>query len=184
MNDKSKIFLSPFLAPLIVAVALITYFSISYLFKFKYGYFDIESTGITDALTYLFYGFTVGIISNYKNDFITTNKLKTYYSLYFLCIVAILREMGVQYWLTTTDTVVTKIRFFTNPNNILHEKIIAGGLMLIVLLVICWLIIKHSKTFIKDLINRKPIPFTILTFITLAIITQIVHKGNRLNSTR
>jgi len=171
-----KILKSPYLAILITTLLLTAYFSISYLFRLKLGHFDIEATGITDALTYLFYGFAVGVISNYKNDFIYTNNLKTYYALYFLCVVAILREMGIQYWLTTTDTVVTKLRFFTNPNNLLHEKIIAGLLMLIVLIIILWIVFKYIKNFLKELLNQKPIPFTIITFIALAIITQIVDR--------
>ena len=65
MNVKN-IILSRQFSVFFVLFALFVYFIISYCFSLKYGFFDIEEVGITEILTYLFYGVGFGIIISYE----------------------------------------------------------------------------------------------------------------------
>ena len=115
---ESKVFNSPYFGGLFLLVGMLLYFSLSYIARGIFGVFDIQDVGATETLTYLFYGFGGGIIFCCAKDFMSdSSKIKTYSAIVFLYIVMIFRDMGAQAWFTTHDTVITKIRFFTNPNN-------------------------------------------------------------------
>ena len=176
MNVKN-IILSRQFSVFFVLFALFAYFIISYCFSLKYGFFDIEEVGITEILTYLFYGVGFGIIISYEQILSKEETRKNFYELIFLWAVALLREMGIQHWLTTHDTVVTKIRFFTNATNPLYEKIIAAFLFFIVIYVLLSLLVRNFKYCIKGLTMKiKPTCITIAVFIILAILTQIADR--------
>ena len=88
----------------------------------------------------------------------------------------IFRDMGAQGWLTSHDTVVTKIRFFTSPNNPLYEKIIAGTVMSFILLVFLYVLIKNIKPLFKGLVKFEAIPWTFVTFFIWMVLTQIIDR--------
>ena len=176
MNIKN-IILSRQFSVFFVLFALFAYFIISYCFSLKYGFFDIEEVGITEILTYLFYGVGFGIIISHGQILLQEATKKNFYELVFLWVVALLREMGIQHWLTTHDTVVTKIRFFTNPTNPLYEKMIAAFLFLIVIYVLLSLLIRNFKYCLEGLtIKINPVCITTAVFIILAILTQIADR--------
>lgn len=174
---ESKTFKSPYFGVLFILVAMSLYFGISYICRAIFGVFDIQRVGATEVLTYLFYGFGGGIIFCCAKDFMSdSSKLKTFSAIVFIYITMILRDMGAQGWLTTHDTVVTKIRFFTNPNNPMYEKIIAGFVMGLILIVFLYLLIKNIKPFIKGLIKFEAIPWTAVTFFIWMVLTQIIDR--------
>lgn len=173
---KNGKFLSPWFSGIFVVAALAVYYAISYIFSFKYGFFDIEEVGVTEVTTYLFYGFAAGVATCCAKDFWKTPDWNTFCALIFLWCAALLRELGIQHWLTSHDTVITKSRFFTNPNNPLYEKVIAGLLMSLVLLVLIIVICKCAKKFISGLLKFNAVPWTAATFIVFAIITQIIDR--------
>lgn len=174
---ESKMFKSPVFGVLFILVAMSLYFGISYICRAIFGPFDIQKVGATEVLTYLFYGFGGGIIFCCAKDFLSdSSKIKTYAAIVFIYITMILRDMGAQGWLTTHDTVVTKIRFFTNPNNPLYEKIIAGFVMGLILVVFLYILIKHIKPLVKGLIKFEAIPWTAVTFFIWMILTQIIDR--------
>ena len=127
-----KIFLSPFFTGLFILSAMAAYFILCYALRARLGVFDVERIGLTETLTYLFYGLGGGIVFMLYEDHLNTPRQKTYYYMCFLWFCALLREMGVQHWLTTHDSTAIKIRFFTNPNNPLYEKVFTFILLLIV----------------------------------------------------
>ena len=171
-----KWFLSPLFAGIFVVLMLGLYYSISYFIRTTYGIFDIEKSGATEALTYLFYGFTGGVMACLYQDYLHTPKQKTYFALCFLWLGALLREMGVQHWLTTHDSTAIKIRFFTNPSNPLYEKIISAVLVLTVLSVIAYLLIKYLKQMIIGFFKFQTLYWTIATFGSIGILTQIADR--------
>ena len=174
---ESKVFKSPWFGALFLVVAMAIYLVISYIARAIFGTFDIQEVGATEVLTYLFYGFGGGIIFCCAKDFMSDNsKIKTFSALVFLYIIMILRDMGAQGWLTTHDTVITKIRFFTSPNNPLYEKIIAGAVMLFIVAVFLYAFIKHIKPYIKGLIKFEPIAWTTTTLFIWTIFTQIMDR--------
>lgn len=174
---ESKIFKSPYFGVLFLIVAMALYIGLSYLWRAINGPFDIQEIGTTETLTYLFYGFGGGILFCCAKDFIYDNsKVKTFAAIAFIYVIMILRDMGAQGWLTTHDTVVTKIRFFTSPNNPLYEKIIAGAVMLFIVAVFLYAFIKHIKPYVKGLIKFEPIAWTTTTLFIWTIFTQIMDR--------
>ena len=171
-----KLFLSPFCALFFVIVALVLYYSVSYLIRFSYGVFDIEDVGATEVLTYVFYGFTFGVMICFIHDYLHTPRQTTYFALLFLLLSALLREMGIQHWLTQHDSTAIKLRFFTNPNNPLHEKIIAASLVLLVASVAIYLLVKYFKRMIIGFFKFQPLYWTIATFGGLGITTQFIDR--------
>lgn len=173
-NFVSKMFLTPYFAGCFVIIAMVIYFVLSYIFSLKFGFFDIEEIGITEVLTYLFYGVGLGVALCHFNDF--SDKKPVFFAFLFLWLTAFLREMGIQHWLTSHDTVVTKTSFFLNPNNPLYEKLIAGFLMLLAIGIFAWVVIKYFKKLIEGIIKFYPVQWTFITFVVFAIITQIADR--------
>lgn len=157
--------------------AMTLYYALSYIARAIFGVFDIEHVGATEITTYLFYGFGGGIIFSHAKDFLSDKSLKqSYFAIVFLFIIMIFRDMGAQGWLTTHDTVVTKIRFFTSPNNPLYEKIIAGAIMLFIVLVFVYVLVKHIKPYIKGLLEKHPVSWTVTTLFVWTVLTQIIDR--------
>ena len=171
-----KFFLSPLFAACFVVVTLILYYLISYIVRAHVGIFDIEEAGATEVLTYVFYGFAAGVVLCLYQDHIHTARQTTYFALLFLWLTALLREMGIQHWLTTHDTTAIKIRFFTNPNNPLYEKIISALVVLAVVCVALYLLIKYLKKIIVGFFKFQTIYWTIGTFGALGVLTQIIDR--------
>lgn len=174
---NGKLIKNNWFSALFLLAGMALYFLISYVCRACFGVFDIEYVGATEILTYLFYGFGGGIIFCHAKDFLPNVSLKkSYIAIVFLYIIMIFRDMGAQAWLTTHDTVITKIRFFTSPNNPLYEKIIAGAVMLFIVLVFLYVLIKHIKPFFKGLISSEPISWTTIILFVWATITQIFDR--------
>ena len=176
LGNNKNLFLSPFFATIFIVAAMVVYYVVCYIFRANFGVFDIEEIGATEIITYLFYGFAGGVLLCCAGDFLNSPRSKTYFALVFLWFVALLREMGIQHWLTTHDTVVTKSRFFLNPDNPLHEKIIAGLLMLIVLAVCLWLFIKYFKRLVCGLLKLQALCWTVVTTGVFGVLTQIIDR--------
>ena len=171
-----KLFLSPFFACIFTAFCLALYYGISYAFRFKYGVFDIEELGVTDALTNLFYGVAFGIVISLYKDFKNTPRYNTYCCLIFLWFVALLREMGLQHWLAVNDTTAIKIRYFTNPNVPMYAKAASAFIIIGVVAVIAFLLWKHLKQMIVGFFKLNPMYWTIATFGGLGVLTQFTDR--------
>ena len=174
---ESKIFKSPWFGALFLVIGMAIYLVISYICRAIFGEFDIQEVGATEVLTYLFYGFGGGIIFCCAKDFMSdSSKIKTFSSIVFIYLIMILRDMGAQGWLTTHDTVVTKIRFFTNPSNPMYEKIIAGAVMLFIMVVFFYVLFKNIKPLCKGIKNFEPISWTTLVLFIWTPITQVIDR--------
>lgn len=173
---KENKFISPFFAGIFIVIAMFIYYTVCYAFSFNFGFFDIEEVGVTEVTTYLFYGFAAGVAVCCAKDFWNTPDRSTFCALMFLWCSALFREMGVQHWLTSHDTVVTKSRFFTNPSNPLHEKIVAGLLMGLVIAVLIFVVCKCFKRLVAGLRRYDAVPWTSMVFVIFAILTQIVDR--------
>lgn len=171
-----KFFLSPLFAIFFVAIALAIYYVFCGIFRLYIGPFDIEKVGVTEVLTYVFYGIAGGVLLCLSVEYLHTPKQKTYFALCFLWLAALLREMGIQHWLTQHDSTAIKIRFFTNPNNPLYEKIISATVIVLVVGVIAYLIIKYLKKMIVGFFKFQPLYWTIATFGGVGILTQIADR--------
>lgn len=174
---ESKLLKKPYFAGLFIVAAMALYYIISYICRAAFGVFDIEYVGATEISTYLFYGFGGGIMFCCAKDFMSDkSKIQSFSAIVFLYIIMIFRDMGAQGWLTTHDTVITKIRFFTSPNNPLYEKLIAGAVMLFITAVFLYVFIKHIKPFFQGLVKIEPISWTTAILFVWTILTQIIDR--------
>ena len=171
-----KLFLSPLFSIFFTIICMALYYGISYVFRLKYGVFDIEDLGITDALTNLFYGIAFGIVICLYTDFTTSAQKHTYGALLFLWFFTLLREMGLQHWLAVNDSTAIKIRYFTNPSVPLYAKTISILVILSVVLVISYLLWKHLKQMIIGFFKLVPMYWTIASFGALGLATQIADR--------
>lgn len=89
---------------------------------------------------------------------------------------AFLREMGIQHWLASQDTTAFKSRFFLNPNNPLHEKIIAGTLLLLLLAVLLYLAVKYTKHLIVSFFKMNTTTWSIATLCTIGVIAKFTDR--------
>lgn len=100
----------------------------------------------------------------------------TFILLIALWFCALFRELGIQHWLTTTDSTAFKIRFFTNSNNPLSEKILAGLILLGVFAIVTYLLIKYAKKIMGGFFKLDPLYWTICSFGAAGVVCKIADR--------
>lgn len=137
--------------------------------------FYAENKGL-EIITYTLYVLALLVVVWFSHGRIAPDKKSTFWALLFLWFAAFLREMGVQHWLTRHDTTAIKLRFFTNPNNPLHEKLIAAFLVIVVVGTALWLFFKYLKQILKGFFALNPLYWTIVTFGGILVISQFCDR--------
>ena len=172
----NKFFFNSLCACVVFVLALACFKGIDCLF-YPTGTLDFyEANQGLEIITYILYGVAGCTLVRYASDFLRQGQKSTFYGLAFLWMAALLREMGIQHWLTSHDTTAIKIRFFTNPDNPLHEKIISGLLVVLVLGVALWLLIKYFKKMVVGFFKLNPLYWTVATFGGLGVVSQICDR--------
>lgn len=169
-----KIILTPLFAPVLV----ITYIAAFFLWNFDKTadeLFTFTQT-TTEYVTYALYALGGIIALIYARDFKKKDLLGPFFLFSFLFLCALLREMGMQHWLTQTDSTAFKIRFFTNPNNPLIEKLMAGYILLVVALTVIYLLVRFTPTLIRSFFKLNPIAWTVATLGGITIIGKIADR--------
>lgn len=165
--------LNPLLAPLCV----IFYVSLLFFWNINQSAGDIFLFCDTflEFTTYLSYAIGLMVALWFYKDF--GHHMRLPYLLFlFLFVCAVLREMGIQHWLTSTDTTAFKMRFFTNPTNPLSEKILAAAILATVGGVVLYLLIRFIPSIIKGFFKLNPLYWTICTFGGTGIICKIADR--------
>ena len=175
-------FLNPLFAPFATVLFLILSAFLSIIvFDGSMAFFeDNHFCGIT---TYTLYCLAILTLFSCAKDF--KNKKKDFIVFFFLLIAAVLREMGVQHWLTKTDTTAFKLRFFTNPNNPISEKIISASILLIVIVSVLYLIIKYTPKIWRGFWHKETLYWTICSLCAMGILSKFADRlpGNYRKST-
>lgn len=171
-----KYLLNPLFSPIFLCIFLAGLFGLVYAFRAMGFVFEMEDNLYLESFTYVFYGIAIASAVSLQQDFWGTAQEKTYKTLLFLWFVVLLREMGLQHWLTTHDTTAIKIRFFTNPNNPIHEKIISALVIAAVVIVAGWLIFKYTKKIIVGFFKLNPMYWTICTFGGIGAVSQFCDR--------
>ena len=114
-----------FISPTAVLFIVLLSYTISFIFFSDNLISFTELWGPIDILTYICYFVLFYTLFLYRTDFQTKYEKNIWLIFCFFALAAFLREAGIQHWLTTTDTTAFKLRFFTDPNNPILEKIIA-----------------------------------------------------------
>lgn len=173
-----KFFMNPLFAFSSVILAMALYFIACYLLRFLYGPYDLDQSGATDALTYLFYGMAFSVLVCFYKDYMHTPRQGTYSGLIFLWFVTLLREMGIQHWLAINDTTAIKLNYFKNPAVPLYGKVISAVFILSVVSVIIYLLYKNFKKMVRGFFKLDPMYWTIATFGGLGMLTQLADRLN------
>ena len=173
-----KFFMNPLFASCFVIVSMALYFGVCYAIRFKYGPYDLDASGATDALTYLFFGMAFATLIALQDDYMGTPRRSTYFGLIFLWFVTLFREMGAQHWLAINDTTAIKINYFKNAAVPFYGKVISAAVILSVVSVIGFLFYKNFKKMVKGFFKFDPMYWTIATFGGWGAITQIADRLN------
>ena len=134
------------------------------------------TSGGMEVITYTGYAISAIIVLAFAKDFNSKKLLPSYIAFLFLLGCAVLREMGVQHWIPSKDTTAFKIRFFTNPNNPIGEKIFAGVILLMVISVVVFLLVKYTPTVIKGFFKFNPICWTVAAMGGIGIVTKLADR--------
>lgn len=129
-----------------------------------------------EIITYTCYGIGLLVMLCVIRDYKTTYQKQSYYAMMVLWLAALLREAGIQHWLTSTDTTAIKLRFFTNPNNPLHEKIVTALIVTAVMAVIAFLLYRYFVKIFKGVWNLDPIYWTVATFGGALLMAKFVDR--------
>ena len=177
MNLK-KLIMNPLFGCLLIVIGMALYFSTCYAIRIQYGPYDLDQSGATDALTYLFFGMAFSVLICFYRDYLNTPRQNTYFCLIFLWVITLLREMGAQHWLAINDTTAIKINYFKNPAVPFYGKIIAAIVILSVVSVIVYVFCENFKNMFKGFFKFNPVYWTIATFGGWGAITQIADRLN------
>ena len=171
-----KIILKPSFSPSFIYLVWSLWVIITLTFFGKDAAAISGDNGFTDAATYFFYACALCCFLIFVQDFKKVGKLKDYCAFLTLTIVLLLREMGAQHWLTTTDTTAIKIRFFTNPNNPLSEKIVAALVIITVVAIIGYIVVKWAVPTIKGFFKLNPLSWSVATLGTFGLVGKTIDR--------
>ena len=109
-------------------------------------------------------------------DFKQEKKFTDYFIFLFLAAAALLRELGIQHWLASKDTTAFKMRFYTNPNNPLSEKIIAILITLVLIIALGYLAIKYGKHLFTSFFKKNTMTWSIATLCVIGIAGKVIDR--------
>ena len=171
-----KVLLSPLFAPVATVLAVGLCIALSWILHPGNPTFFFDEDGENEFITYAGYGIGLIVALGYARDYLKTDRQASYFALLFLWLSALLREAGIQHWLTDHDTTAIKLRFFTNPNNPLSEKIVAAVLVVVVLGTAVWLLCRYMPGLFRGFFALNPLAWTVATFGGMGIVSQFADR--------
>ena len=177
-----KYFLTPLFAPL-ATLFFLTIFAFLSIVIFNGDMSFFEDNHVCGISTYTFYGLALFTLIFCAKDF--KDKKTEFFVFLFLLVAALFREMGIQHWLTKTDSTAFKLRFFTNPNNPISEKIISASILLVVSFCVLYLIFKYTPKIWRGFWHKETVYWTICSLCAMGILSKFADRlpGNYRKST-
>lgn len=166
--------LNPLIAPVSVIFIIGSFFMTAASWSAS-DIFTFSDTLLT-AYTYMAYGLAFLVMILLRKDYQTETEKNTFLLCGFLFLCALLREAGVQHWLTSTDTTAFKLSFFKNPHNPLSEKVFSAYILFIVACVVGILLVTYTPKIIKGFFKLNPFYWTICTLGVSGIICKIADR--------
>lgn len=171
-----RILLSPFSAPVFFFVWILFWMTFPVFLPYQTLEPWAEETGIISITTYASYGIAFIAALMMRKCFDTRTLKVSYACFVFMLTCLLFREMGIQHWLTSTDSTAIKLRFFTNPNNPAGEKMVVAGLLLLVFGVVAFLAIRYLKYLITGVFKIETLPWTIGSLGVAGIVCKIADR--------
>ena len=164
MEKLKKGALSPFFAPVFVTVGMAVILAAGrtvlkpYLEFHHWGVFPIEQ--ISDAAWVVLFGVFYACRDVFKREKGKSDLVAAV----FLSFILFMRELGAHHWLASRDSTAFKVHFFTNPNNPLHEKIVAGLIVALILAAAGLLLARYFVALVKGFFKLNNACWTIAFF--------------------
>ncbi|MDR1693659.1 MAG: hypothetical protein LBR70_00500 [Lactobacillaceae bacterium] len=136
----------------------------------------VDKGGIIEVITNVSYILMFAAFLFYAKGFLKNDKKTDYFVFFLLAVSAFLRELGIQHWLTKTDSTAFKSRFFLKPENPLSEKITAGLILLIFFALLLYVLIKFTKYLIVSFFKLNPITWSIATLCGIMFLTKTADR--------
>lgn len=156
-----KNFLSPFFTPIFFLITWGLILAVVLIF-FPEQKFTITKDGhIIDIATYAGYALLIASFFFFYGDFKGRNAKIDWIIFLVLSVCALLREAGIQHHLASVDTTPFKSKFFLNPMNPIHEKIIFGLVLIVVFGMVAYIAIKYTKHLITSFFKMNTITWSI-----------------------
>lgn len=171
-----NLFLSPFFTPILTIALWAFFIGIGYTIRAITGPYDVELNWVTEEGTYVAYALSFVTLFIVAKDYLKTPLQNTFFAISALWTALLLREMGIQHWLTQHDTTAIKMRFFTNPNNPLHEKIITVALLAFFGSIAIYLLVKYCRKLFTGFFKLDMTCWTIASFAGVAILSQLADR--------
>lgn len=169
-----KMILSPFFAPIFIIIYV--GFCILLCIGSSADCLKAFTEGPMEIITYTGYALTAVVALMFYKDFKAPSLRVSYAMFLFLLACAVLREMGVQHWIPSKDTTAFKLRFFSNPDNPISEKILAGAILLTVVSIVIYLLVKYTPTLIKGFFKMHPICWTVASMGGITIVSKFADR--------
>lgn len=155
-----KIFLSPFFTPVLFSVVWGSFLAVVLLLYPEQKFAITEDGQLLDILTYAGYSLMLVTMIYFFHNFKTKEERTSWIVFFVLGICALLREAGIQHHLASVDTTPFKSKFYFNPMNPLHEKIIFGLVLLIVFGMVAYLAVKYTKHLITSFFKMNTVTWS------------------------
>lgn len=171
-----NVFLSPFFMPIFTIGLWALFIGIGYVIRAIIGPYDVELNWVTEEGTYVAYALSFITLFIVAKDYLKTPLQNTFLAISALWTALLLREMGIQHWLTQHDTTAIKMRFFTNPNNPLHEKIITIALLSFFGAIAIYLLVKYCRKLFTGFFKLDTTCWAVASFAGVAILSQLADR--------
>lgn len=171
-----KMLLSPFFALALVVVMGGVFFGIFTQISYEQVYSLTADWGVVDTtciLLWLVCFYTVAWLW-VKGKIEVPKIILSFILILLMCTVV--REMGIQHCLTTSDTTPFKINFFKKPTNPLGEKIIFGSVLLSVIFMALFLIGYYFKKLWYGFWRLQTPAWTFATFGGLLVVSKVLDR--------
>lgn len=165
----------------ILAVTVLAYLCLMGVLFYPTSSWDFMTRegGPVDITTYTSYVVFFITMVKVRQDYTATKQDKVHWCLFsFFALICLLREMGAQHWLPSKDSTSFKIKFFTNPMNPIHEKIIAGIIVLIVVAACLYAAYKWAIPLVKGFFVKRWGAWLVGTMIGCGLLCKVCDRMN------
>lgn len=176
MQTIKKYFTDPLFAPIFTLCVGSVCANIVFVFFPQTVPWLSDEGQIIDIVTFGAYGLLFLSLLALLRTFREDRKWADYCIYFFLAIAATAREAGIQHWLASKDSTAIKVRFFTNPENPLSEKVLAATLVALVVITAGGILCKHARYFIPGFFRMDTISWSVVSLGLCGVLGKCIDR--------
>lgn len=167
-------FYHPFFAPILVII--LTVFPLANWFLLDRNTAIWITFIVDDYITVALYLIALVVVYIYRPKDNDRKQNFNFWLFEFVILGAFLRELGIQHWLTRTDTTALKIKFFLNPNNPVSEKMVAGLFLFLWAIIALYLLKRYALFMIREFFKLNATVWTIATTCIVTVFAKFIDR--------